>query len=162
MKIIVCVSENFGIGNNGNLLFSLAPDMKFFRETTSGKVVVMGRNTLDSFPGGKPLKNRVNVVLTRDKNFSREGVYVVHSKEEALSFLGQYNSDDIFIIGGAQIYEMFRDTCDEALVTKVFKKADCDTFLFNIDADKNWKLSSQSDVFEYEGLKYSFCKYVRI
>ena len=136
--------------------------MKFFRETTSGKVVVMGRNTLDSFPGGKPLKNRVNVVLTRDKNFSREGVCVVHSKEEALAFLSQYNSEDVFIIGGAQIYEMFRENCDEALVTKVFKKADCDTFLFDIDSDRDWKLSYKSDVFEHEGLRYSFCRYVRI
>ena len=162
MKMIVCVSENFGIGNDGNLLFSLPPDMKFFRETTAGKVVVMGRSTLDSFPGGNPLKNRTNIVLTRDKSFSREGVLAVHSKEEALKILSAYDSDDIFIIGGAQIYEMFRDVCDEALVTKVFKQMDCDTFFFYIDSDKNWKLASQSDIAEYDGLSFSFHKYVKV
>ena len=104
MKMIVCVAENFGIGNNNDLLFSLPPDMKFFRETTMGKVIVMGRGTLDSFPGGKPLKNRTNIVLTRDENFSREGVVAFHSKEDVLDYLKQFDTDDVFIIGGGQIY----------------------------------------------------------
>ena len=89
MKMIVCVAEDFGIGNNNDLLFSLPPDMKFFRETTMGKVIIMGRGTLDSFPNGKPLKNRTNIVLTRDKNFSREGVIVLHSKEEILDYVNK-------------------------------------------------------------------------
>ena len=159
MKMIVCVSENFGIGNKGDLLFSLPPDMKFIRETTLGKVVVMGRSTLDSFPGGKALKNRTNIVLTRDTDFSREDVEVVHSKEEALRLLENFNSDDIYIIGGAQIYELFRDVCDEALVTKVRKSVPCDAVFFNIDSDKDWTLSSMSEDMEHDGLVFNFCKY---
>ena len=162
MKMIVCVSENFGIGNKGNLLFSLPPDMKFFRETTLGKVVVMGRGTLDSFPGGKALKNRTNVVLTRDENFSREDVIVLHSKEDVLGYVAQFNTDDVYIIGGAQIYELMRDVCNEALVTKVYKKPECDAFFFDIDSDPAWKLSSKSELLEYEGLEFEFCKYSRI
>lgn len=159
MKMIVCISENYGIGNNGELLFSLPPDMKLFRETTMNKVVVMGRSTLDSFPGGKALKNRVNVVLTRDDSFERENVVVCHSKESVLDYVGRFDSDDVYVIGGAQIYEMFRDVCDEAIVTKVKKEAPCDTFFFNIDSDEAWTKESESDVMEHEGTEFTFCTY---
>lgn len=162
MKMIVCVSENFGIGNKGDLLFSLSPDMKFFRETTLGKTVVMGRGTLDSFPGGKALKNRTNVVLTRDESFERENTVVFHSKEEVLSYVKEINSDDVYIIGGAQIYELFRDECDEALVTKVQKTVPCDAFFFDIDSDKSWVKASESEIMEHEGLYFSFVRYTRI
>ena len=159
MKMIVCVSENWGIGKDNSLLFSLPPDMKFFRETTLGKVVIMGRGTLDSFPGGKPLKNRTNVVLTRDKNFVREGAVVFNSKEEILNYVKEFPTDDVFVIGGGQIYEMFRGDCDEAIVTKVRKTLPCDTFLFNIDEDEDWTLFEESDLMEHEGTKFSFCVY---
>ncbi|MBQ2889272.1 MAG: dihydrofolate reductase [Clostridia bacterium] len=159
MKMIVCVSENFGIGKGGDLLFSLPPDMKFFRETTLNKVVVMGRSTLDSFPGGKPLKNRTNVVISRDKSFSREGATVFNSKEDVLSFIKKFDTDDVYVIGGAQIYEMFRDECDTALVTKVEKQVECDKFFFDIDSDESWQLVSQSEKMEYEGTEFSFCTY---
>ncbi len=159
MKMIVCVSENWGIGKDNNLLFSLPPDMKFFRETTLGKVVIMGRGTLDSFPGGKPLKNRTNVVLTRDKNFVREGVVVFNSKEEILNYVKDFPADDVFVIGGGQIYEMFRGDCDEAIVTKVRETRPCDTFLFDIDKDESWYLHSESDLMDYEGTNFSFCVY---
>ena len=161
MKMIVCVAEDFGIGLNNDLLFSLPPDMKFFRETTTGKVIIMGRGTLDSFPGGRALKNRTNIVLTRDKNFSREGVESFNSKEEILEYVKNFDSDDVFIIGGGQIYEMFKDVCDEALITKVRKKVPCDTFFFNIDEDEEWYLDSESEIMEHEGLKFSFCTYKR-
>ena len=161
MKMIVCVSENFGIGNNNNLLFSLPPDMKFFRETTLGKVVIMGRGTLDSFPGGKPLKNRTNIVLTRDTNFEREGVMAFNSKEEILDYVKKFDTDDVFVIGGGQIYEMFKDDCNEALITKVRKCVPADTFLFDIDKDPKWHLAEESPLMEHEGLKFSFCTYKR-
>ena len=162
MKMIVCVSEDFGIGYKGDLLFSLPPDMKFFREQTKDKVVIMGRGTLDSFPGGKPLKNRVNIVLTRDKDFSREGAEVFHSKEEILEYVKKFPEDDVFVIGGGQIYDMFRDDCKEALVTKVRKSVPCDTYFFDIDKDNNWTLYQESEVSEYEGTEFSFCTYKRI
>lgn len=161
MKMIVCVAEDFGIGLNNDLLFSLPPDMKFFRETTMGKVIIMGRGTLDSFPGGKPLKNRTNIVLTRDKNFSREGVEAFNTKEEILDYVKKINSDDVFVIGGGQIYEMFKDVCDEALITKVRKTVPADTFFFNIDDDVEWYLSAESELMEYEGINFSFCTYKR-
>jgi len=161
MKMIVCVAEDFGIGNNNDLLFSLPPDMKFFRETTMGKVIIMGRGTLDSFPGGKPLKNRTNIVITRDKSFVREGAEVFNSKEEILEYVKQFDSDDVFVIGGGQIYELFRDVCNEALITKVRKKVPCDTFFFDIDNDDEWYLSSESELLEHEGLSFSFCTYKR-
>ena len=159
MKMIVCVAENFGIGKDNNLLFSLPPDMKFFRETTMGKVVVMGRGTLDSFPGGKPLKNRTNVVLTRDASFEREGAIALHSKEEVLEYVKQFESDDVFIIGGGQIYDMFRNECDEAIITKVRKTVPCDTFFFDIDSDEKWYLAEESELMEHEGISFSFCVY---
>ena len=161
MKMIVCVSEDFGIGYKGDLLFSLPPDMKFFREQTKEKVVIMGRGTLDSFPGGKPLKNRVNIVLTRDENFSREGAEVFTTKEGILEYVKQFPADDVFVIGGGQIYDMFKDDCDEALVTKVRKSVPCDTYFFDIDSDSNWTLSDESEILEYEGTEFSFCTYKR-
>lgn len=161
MKMIVCVAENFGIGREGDLLFSLPPDMKFFRETTLGKVVVMGRSTLDSFPGGKALKNRTNIVLTRNEDFSREEAIVLHSKEELLDYVKQFDTNDVYVIGGAQIYEMLRDECDTALVTKVKKTLQCDKFFFDIDSDEKWALDSQSEEMEHEGTRFSFCTYVR-
>lgn len=161
MKMIVCVSENFGIGLNNELLFSLPPDMKFFRETTMGKVIIMGRGTLDSFPGGKPLKNRTNIVLTRDVNFKREGVMAFNSKEEILDYVKEFNTEDVFVIGGGQIYEMFKDVCSEALITKVRKSVPCDTFFFDIDSDEKWYLENESHLMEYEGISFSFCTYRR-
>ena len=159
MKMIVCVAENFGIGLNNDLLFSLPPDMKFFRETTMGKVIIMGRGTLDSFPGGRPLKNRTNIVLSRDTTFEREGAVVLHSKEEVLAYTEQFDCDDVFVIGGGQIYDMFKDVCNEAVVTKVRKSVPCDTFFFNIDEDSSWYLDSESELMEHEGIKFSFCTY---
>ena len=159
MKMIVCVSEDFGIGYNGDLLFSLPPDMKFFREQTKGKVVIMGRGTLDSFPNGAPLKNRVNIVLTRDNEFAREGAEVFHSKEDILEYVKKFPEDDVFVIGGGQIYEMFKDDCNEALVTKVRKSVPCDTYFFNIDNDSSWTLSDETELMEHEGTVFSFCTY---
>ena len=162
MKMIVCVSEDFGIGYKGDLLFSLPPDMKFFREQTKEKVVIMGRGTLDSFPNGAPLKNRVNIVLTRDSAFAREGAEIFHTQDEILEYVKKFPTDDVFVIGGGQIYEMFRDVCDEALVTKVRRTVPCDTYFFDIDSDKEWTLSGESEVFEHEGTKFSFCTYKRV
>ena len=161
MKMIVCVAENFAVGCGGKLLFSLPPDMKFFRETTAGKVVIMGRATLDSFPGGKPLKNRVNVVLTRNKNFVREGAEVFHSVEDVLSFVQKFNTDDVFVIGGSEIYNLFEPYCNTALVTKVFESPHADRFFFNIDKAPHWILEKQSDVMEYENKKFTFCTYIK-
>lgn len=157
MKLIVAVSKNWGIGKDNNLLFNIPTDMKFFRETTLNKAVVMGRKTLDSFPGKKPLKNRVNIVLTRDKDFQREGVIVCHTKEEALKIANTY--DDVYIIGGEAIYNMFLDDCDTALITKVESFADADKFLKNLDEDEKWHLSGTSEPIEENGHTFRFLRY---
>ncbi len=163
MKAIVAVDLLWSIGKDGDLLFHIPKDMKFFRETTSGKVVVMGRKTLDSFPGGRPLKNRVNIVLTRDPAFQREGVTAVGSVDEALELLQAYDPDDVYIIGGESVYEAFLPYCDTALVTHVDAAAQ--------EADKRfpclarlpeWELAEESAPVQDEGYTLRFCTYRRI
>ncbi len=160
LKMIVCVAEDFAIGKDNDLLFSLPPDMKFFREKTSGKTVVMGRATLDSFPGGMPLKNRKNIVLTRNPDFKREGALIFTNKDDVLSYLEE-SGEESFVIGGAEIYKMFAPYCSEAYVTKVRKKVPADKFFINIDKEDGWYLEEESPVMEHEGLFYTFCKYIK-
>ncbi len=163
MKLIVNVDNEWNIGNDGDLVFPIREDMKFFRSTTSGKVVVMGRKTLDSFPGGNPLKNRVNVVLTRDKAFEKEGVEVVYSIEEALEAVKSYNTDDVYIIGGAEIYAMLLDYCDTALVTHVDAVAPkADKKFPDLSVRPEWTLSEKSEEKEENGIKFTFCTYKRM
>lgn len=160
MKMIAAVSKNWGIGKNGDLLFSIPQDMKFFRETTKGATVIMGRKTLDSFPGGNPLKNRVNIVLTRNTDFCREGVIVCHTKEEVLAAVKE--SDNVFVIGGAEIYKMFLPECDTAYITKVDAEADADAFIENLDQNPQWTLAEKSEPIEDNGYVIHFCKYTAI
>ena len=120
MNLIAAADENWGIGKNGGLLAHISGDMKYFRETTKGKIVVMGRKTLESFPGGKPLKNRVNIVLTGNKDFVPEGVVICHSVEETLEKLKEYPKEDVFIIGGGMIYKAFLPWCEKAYITHVY------------------------------------------
>ena len=120
MNLIVAVSENYAIGKDNKLLFNLPSDLKYFKEKTLNKVVVMGRRTFNSLPF-KPLKNRINIVLTTDESFTYQGVIVVHSFEELFKELEKYNDDDIFIIGGSSIYNKLLNKCRLAYITKVQK-----------------------------------------
>ena len=119
MKLIAAVDRNWGIGLNNKLLISIPEDMKFFRSTTMGNVVVMGRKTLESFPNAKPLKDRINIVLTRDKNYKVEGATVCNTKEEVLKEIAKYDTNNVYIIGGESIYRLFEPECDTALVTRL-------------------------------------------
>lgn len=159
MKLIVAVSENWGIGKNNDLLFSIPKDMKFFRETTSGKTVILGRKNLESFPGHKPLPKRLNIILTRDKNFFVEGATVVHSIDELLG-LG-VDMEDAFVIGGEEIYRQLLPYCDICYVTKVKEFADADRFMVNLDEDKDFELICQSEEIEDNGHIITFCTYER-
>ena len=114
MNLIAAVDKNWAIGLNGKLLVRIPEDMKFFQRATTGKVAVMGRKTLESFPGGQPLKNRTNIVLTANRNFQVKGAQTVHSMEELLEELKQYRSEDIYIIGGESVYRQMVDLCDVA------------------------------------------------
>lgn len=161
MNYIACVDENWGIGKNGDLLFSIKGDMKFFRETTLGKTVVMGRKTLLSFPGSKPLKNRRNIVLTKNRDFSCEDAEIVHSTEELSALLknDKADSDNIFVIGGAQIYNALYKFCKTAYITKVSADGNADVFIKDLDKEQDWTVSSKSQSFCENGLEYTFYTY---
>lgn len=160
MKLIVAAARDWGIGYEGDLLFSLPDDMAFFRKTTKNHVVVMGRPTLLSFPGGEPLKNRINIVLTRDENFQRDGVIICRSFDELFKELKKYNPDDVFIIGGGNIYNQLYPYCSEAYITKVDAVRESDTYLHNFDEDEAWELAYTSEEHENNGVRFTFNTYV--
>ena len=161
MNLIVAVDSNWAIGKENKLLVSIPQDMKFFRETTKGKVVAMGRKTLESFPGGQPLKNRVNVVLTTDKNYKVKDTVIVHSVEEMVEELKKYNSEDVYVIGGESIYRQLLPYCTQAYVTKIDHAYDADTYFPDLDADPEWEMTKISDEQTYFDLEYVFVIYER-
>ena len=162
MNIIAAVDKNWAIGYQNKLLVSIPQDMKFFRETTKGKVVAMGRKTLESFPNGLPLKNRVNVVLSSDKNYSTEGIVLVHSVEEMVKELKKYNSEDVYVIGGDSVYKQLLPYCDTAYLTKIDYAYQADTYFPNLDEDPEWEMTKISDEQTYFDLAYEFTVYERV
>lgn len=161
MNLIVAVDNHWAIGCRGKLLNSIPEDMKFFRETTLGKAVIMGRKTLESLPNGMPLTQRTNIVLTHDEDFKMKGVIAVHSVEEALEAASAFESDDVYVIGGASTYEQFLPHCNVAHVTKMDYSYEADTYFPNLDKDKQWILAAESDEKTYFNLEYKFVMYLR-
>ena len=161
MNMIVAVDSNWAIGHKGKLLVSIPEDMQFFRRETTGKVVVMGRKTLESFPNGLPLKNRVNVVITKDKEYNVKDAIICHSIEEALEVLKQYNDEDIYVIGGESVYRQFLPYCSVAHVTKINYSYDADTYFPNLDEMDEWTIEESSDERTYFDLEYKFVRYER-
>lgn len=157
MRAIVCVDEKWGIGKNEDLLFSLPLDMKFFRETTREKIVVMGGKTLRSFPNSKPLPKRVNIVLSKSEE--RDDCIVCKDFESLLTTLKNYDSEEIFIIGGGSFYKRMLPYCKEALVTKVEADGEATVFFPNLDEDSNWKLVEKGERLETNGYYITFNKY---
>ena len=157
MKAIFHADREWGIGKANDLMFSLPKDMQFFRETTKGKVVVMGLNTLKSFPNGKPLKNRVNIVLCPED--AGEGVITVHSLDELFSEIKQYPEEDVFVIGGASVYKALIPYCTQVLVTKVDALGGADVFAPNLDKDPAFRLVFESEPQEDNGHTIRFCTY---
>ncbi len=162
MNLIVAVDKNWAIGLKNKLLVSIPADMKFFRETTMGKVVVMGRKTLESFPNGQPLKKRTNIVLTRDKNYQVKDAVVVHTLDELLEELKQYAEEDIYVIGGESIYRLLLPYCKVAHVTKIDHAYEADTYFPNLDEMKDWEITGISDEQTYFDLEYEFVRYERV
>lgn len=162
MKFIAAADENWGIGFKNDLLVSIPEDMKFFRETTKNSVVIMGRKTLESFPGGNPLKNRVNIVLTSNNNYKKEDAIIANSVDDVLKYINKYPDKDIYVIGGGKIYKSFLPYCDEGYITKIYHSFDADTFFPNLDASSEWEITDESDIKEYEGMSYAFITYKRI
>ena len=161
MNLIVNVDKNWAIGYGGKLLVSIPEDMKFFRSETTGKVVVLGRKTLATFPGGQPLKNRTNIILTRNPEFTAKGTVACHSVEETLEELKKYPSEDVYIIGGDTIYRQFLPYCDTAHVTRMEHAYDADAWFPNLDEDPEWELTGQSEEKTYFDLEFTFCRYER-
>ena len=161
MNIIVAVDKNWAIGYQNKLLNSIPEDMKFFRETTTGKVVVMGRKTLESFPNGRPLKNRTNVVITGQTDYEVPDAVVVHSVEEALEYLKKFNSEDIYVIGGESIYRRFYEQCDKLYVTKMHANLNADRFMVNLDEDARFRVTWESELQNENGIEYQFVLYER-
>ena len=162
MNLIVAVDKNWAIGLKGDLLVSIPQDMKFFRETTKGKVVAMGRKTLESFPNGLPLKNRVNIVLTSDKNYKVKDAVIVHTVDEMVTELKKYNEEDVFVIGGETVYRQLLPYCQKAYITKIDHVYHADTYFPNLDQDSEWEMTGISDEQTYFDLEYVFTIYERV
>ncbi len=161
MNIIVAADKNWAIGKDNKLLVSIPADMKFFRETTKGNIVVMGRKTLESFPQGQPLQKRVNIVISKNLDYQVKGAVVVHSVEEAIEECKKYDGE-VYVIGGESIYRSMLPYCDTALVTKIDHAYAADTYFPNLDEDAEWELTGETEEQTYFDLEYVFTKYERI
>lgn len=139
MNLIVAVDKEWGIGYKGDLLARVKADLKNFQAITTGKIVVLGSNTLATFPGGKVLKNRTNIVLHPSLDYHPEGAIVVHSLDELFTELKKYNSDDVYVIGGASVYKQLLPYCNHAYITKFDKSYEKDVCIPNLDEDPEWK-----------------------
>ncbi len=158
MRAILHADKEWGIGKKNGLMFKIPADMKFFRETTTGNVVVMGSNTLKSFPGGNPLKDRTNIVLYPDGE-DRDDCKIVRSLDELFAEIKKYDADKVFVIGGAMLYKTLLPYCDEVLVTKVDAVGGADAYFENLDENPNFTLVKRSDDVETNGYTVNFCTY---
>lgn len=159
MNLIVAVDRNWAIGYKNELLVRIPNDHKYFREVTTGKVVVLGRKTLETFPQGQPLKNRTNIILSRNKDYKVKDAIVVHSIEELMEELKKYNSEDVYIIGGESIYREMLPYCDVAHVTKIDHAYQADAYFPNLDEMSEWKITADSEEQTYFDIEYVFYKY---
>ena len=158
MELIVAVYDDWGIGSNGTQPVALSADRKFFRETTRGAMVIVGRRTIEDFPGQKPLPGRVNVALTRSAK-EIPGFTVCTSPEEAAKLAE--SAERAMVIGGGSIYKQMLPMCDTAYVTKVHCKPESDTFFPNLDDDSSWELAEVLQEGEENGVSYEMCLYRR-
>ena len=158
MDLIVAVYDDWGIGKDGTQPIALSTDRRFFRETTRGAMVIVGRRTIDDFPGKKPLPGRVNVALTRS-NDEIPGFTVCHSPEETAELAK--NTEKAMVIGGGTVYRQMLPFCDRAYVTKVHVTPESDTYFPNLDKDEDWELSEVLQSGEENGIAYEMCLYTR-
>lgn len=160
MNLIVAVNENWGIGKDNKLLFNLPADMKHFRSITMNKVVIMGENTYLSLPK-RPLKDRKHIVLSFNKEF--DGVQMARSIDECLKLARRYKTDDVFVCGGASIYQQMLPYCKKAYVTKIFSTRPADTFFPNLDLLGDWKVVFESKIMhdDNENVDFQFVEYIK-
>lgn len=161
MNGIVAVDNNWAIGCKNSLLVSIPADHKNFRRETTGKVVVLGRKTLETFPQGMPLANRTNIILSTNPDYKVKGAVIVHSKEELLQELENYPTEDIYIIGGESVYRMMLPYCDVVHVTKIDHAYEADAYFPDLDQDEEWEITADSEEQTYFDIPYQFLKYER-
>lgn len=161
MNAIVAVDNNWAIGCKNSLLVRIPADHKNFRQETTGKVVVLGRKTLETFPQGMPLPNRKNIILSTNPDYQVKDAVVVHNKEELDAELQKYPSEDVYIIGGESVYRMMLPECDVVHVTKIDHDYEADAYFPNLDEDGEWEITAESDEQTYFDLPYYFVKYER-
>ena len=163
MRLILAADEKWGIGKDGKLLCHLPEDLKYFKEKTMGKTLIMGRVTLESLPGGKGLPGRRNIVLSRDPDYLAENAEAVSSEEELWSALTGIKQEDIMVIGGEQIYKALLPFCDVCFITKIYEDFDADRFFVNLDESDEFVGHPTSEVMtdEASGIRYQFFEYVR-
>lgn len=161
MNIIASVDKNWAIGYKNQLLVRIPADMKFFRDETMGKVVVMGRKTLESLPNKMPLAGRTNIVLSGRPDFTAKGAKVVHSMEELHRVLAGYNENDVYVIGGESIFGQLLDECSMAHITKIEYAFAADAYFPDLDRRKEWRISAESEEQTYFDLEYYYYKYER-
>lgn len=162
MNLIAAVDKNWAIGRKGRLLVSIPNDQKHFREETIGKVVVLGRKTLETFPQGMPLGGRTNIILSRNPSFRVKGAQVVHSLEELKLALAPFPSRDVYCIGGESVYRQLLPWCDTAHITMIDQNYEADACLPNLDREPGWKITADSDEQTYFDIAYTFLKYERV
>lgn len=158
MQAIVAVSQSWGIGKGGDLLFRLPSDLRRFKAMTTGHTVIMGRKTLDSLPGGKGLPHRRNLVLSRQSDFAPDRAEVIHSVEDILKTA----EDDAFVIGGQQVYEQLLPYCIRVHITKVLSDPEADAFFPDLDKLPGWKVASAGEMLTENGLSFQYVEYIRI
>lgn len=161
MNLIVAVDKNWAIGYQNKLLVRIPADQRFFRNETINKAVIMGRKTLESFPGGMPLKDRLNVVITSDPNYRVKDAVVVNSIDQALEAVKDYDTEDVYVIGGESIYRQMLPLCNVAHVTKIDYSYMADTYFPNLDEMEDWIITGESDEQTYHDLIYTFYRYER-
>ena len=158
MNVIVAVDANWAIGKGGDQLVYIPEDLKHFKELTMGHPVILGRRTMATFPGGRPLKGRRNLVLSRDPDFRPEGAEVYPDLDTLLAAA----PEDAFVVGGASVYRALLDRCDTAYVTKIGRAYEADCWFPNLDEDPAWTLAEESEPMEYEGITFRYTVYRRI
>ncbi|MCR5617126.1 MAG: dihydrofolate reductase [Clostridiales bacterium] len=163
MIAIAAVDKNWAIGNKGDLLVSLPEDQKgVFRVYTSGNTVVFGRKTLMTFKEQKLLPRRVNIILSRNPKFEKEGAVILHSTEELKRYQKEHPDEKIFVIGGAEVYKTLLPLCDEAIITKVNNEYEADAYFPDLDEDEEWELVNMEDeILSVKGVSFNVCHYKR-
>ncbi len=162
MKIILSADEHWAIGNKGQLLIRIPNDMKNFRAETMGKVLIYGRKTLETFPGQQPLEGRKNIILSTNSDYEVKNATVVHDIDELKEAIKEYDTDIVYCIGGASVYEQLLPMCDTCIVTKIDRTFEADRFFTNLDEDPDWVLYEESEEQAYFDTTYTFRTYKRV